>query len=308
MAVMGNSIPIKQAMPEHVALLRARDRTYRNAKAIQGVFVTLSIVLPIVSVALAANYPAVKPYLALIGLALLMLDTALLDPMQKDLVKRGAKLQEEFDTKVLCLPENRFVTGTSVDHEEVRAGSAKPLSQERETQIRCWYEPCVGSVPIEFARLICQRTNIIYDSRLRRKYGGWLLYATIAFGFVLAVVGLVLGLSFSELLLTIAVPYMPVMSWTLREYRRQTDTAVSLESLKAEFGKLWSQAVSGTTSEALERGAREVQDAIYRHRVSSPLVFDWVYYRLRAFNEDQAHHAAERLVQQVQSALGGEAS
>lgn len=299
-----NDIPAEQAKLGHVKLIRARDRTYQSAKLTQGCFITLSIGLPIASVVLAPTFPNLKPYFAMLGLALLLIDVGILDRLQKDRIKRGAKLQEEFDTKVLQLPWNRFVAGTVVDHEDVRAASARRLPEERETQISCWYEPCVAEVPIHLARLICQRTNISYDSRLRRKYGNWLLNTTVTLFLVLMFFGLVFELSLSEMLLTVLVPFTPFANWVLREYRKQVDTAASLATLKAEFEKLWEKALANTSPEELKKGSRELQDAIYQHRASNPLVFDWVYYRLRNRNEDEARHAAQELVQQAQSTPG----
>ncbi|MCF8003889.1 MAG: hypothetical protein K9L32_06710 [Chromatiaceae bacterium] len=298
-----NDIPSEQARPELVALIRARDRTYRAAKFTQGTFVLLSILLPIAGVLLGANYPSLKPFLTLSGLILLLVDTAYLDRLQKARIKRGAKLQEEFDTTVLQLPWNRFVAGAKVDPEDVRAASGRPLSQERESQIVCWYEPCVGEVPIQLARLICQRTNISYDARLRRTYGTWLLYGTVALGIILSFVGIAFNLTLSGLLLAVVVPLMPILNWALREHHKQTDTANYLVTLKGEFEKLWEKALKGTRSRDLDRRSRELQDAIYQHRASSPLVFDWVYYRLRNRNEDEAQHAAKMLVQQAKESL-----
>lgn len=298
-----NEIPSQQALPELVALIRARDRTYRAAKLTQGTFVILSILLPIAGVFLGPNYPSLKPFLALSGLILLLVDTAYLDRLQKDRIKHGAKLQEEFDVTVLQLPWNRFVAGAKVDPEDVRAASGKPLSQARESQIACWYEPCVGEVPIQLARLICQRTNISYDARLRRTYGTWLLYGTVALGVILSFVGIAFDLSLSGLLLTVVVPLMPLLNWALRERHKQADTANHLVALKGEFEKLWEMALKGTRSRDLDMRSRELQDAIYQHRASSPLVFDWVYYRLRNRNEDEAQHAAQMLVQQAKESL-----
>ncbi|MGK4845906.1 S-4TM family putative pore-forming effector [Salmonella enterica] len=42
---------------------------------------------------------------------------------------------------------------------------------------------------------------------------------------------------------------------------------------------------------------------MYQHRASAPWVFDWVYRRMRSRNEQEAHHAAEELVKEVQSTL-----
>jgi SMODS-associating 4TM effector domain len=300
---LSNNIPYLQARPELIALLRARYRSYQAAKLTQGIFVALTIALPIAGVLLAPEFACVKPYLVLAALALLLVDVGLIDRMQKDRMKRGAKLQEEFDTQVLSLPWNRFVAGMKVDHEDVRAASATPLPPERESGLVGWYDPCVGEVPLHFGRLVCQRTNISYDTRLRKKYGSGLLYACLGLGVALAFIGLALKLTFEELLLTLAVPFTPLFTWALREHRKQMDTTSSLTTLKSEFEKLWDKAITGGSLGDFEKEARELQDAIYQHRTSSPLVFDWVYDRMRSTNEDEAQHAAQKLVQQAKAAL-----
>ncbi|QDZ28700.1 S-4TM family putative pore-forming effector [Noviherbaspirillum sp. UKPF54] len=303
-----NDIPAKQSHPDFVALLRARYRNYRAAKRAQGSFVFLTIAIPMFSVLLAPTYPQLKPYLALAAVILLLLDVGFIDPLQKDWMKRGAKLQEEFDTKVLGIPWNRFVAGAMVDREDVHTDSAKPLPLKRESELVPWYEPCVGAVSLSFGRLICQRTNITYDARLRRRYSSAMLYGAVALFFVAFLFGLAFQLDVSGLLLTVVVPFTPLFSWALREYRKQIDTVAALTSLKSESEKLWERALSGASSAELEKVSRELQDAIYQHRVRSPLVFDWVYDRLRNKNEGEARHAAQHLVAQAKTFLNKESA
>ena len=298
-----NDIPARQALAENKKLLRARHRNYRAAKITQGVIVTLSVLLPIFGVLVGSHHPQVRPYVALAGLVLLLLETALIDRRQKDRIKRGAKLQEQFDTVVFELPWNRFVAGARVEPEDVRGLSAKPLSTTREKHFDAWYEPCVGRLPLHLARLVCQRTNISYDARLRRKYGDALLLATLIFGVGLLFEGLSMGPKFPDLVMTLLVPFMPVLTWALKERLQHANTSLSLTNLGAEWDKIWARALAGASEAEVKNDSRDLQDAIYQHRERSPLIFDWVYYRLRAANEDQAHHAAEELVEMATKAL-----
>ncbi|AYH43576.1 S-4TM family putative pore-forming effector [Azoarcus sp. DN11] len=299
-----NEFATSQMRPENKLLLRARDRNYRAAKLTQGIVVALSIVLPVIGVLVGTSHPEVRPYVALGGLILLLLETALIDRVLKGWLKRGAKLQEQFDTEVFDLSWNKFVTGARVEPEDVRALSAKPLSVIRERHFDNWYEPCVSQLPKHLARLVCQRTNISYDSRLRRRYGDRLLVLTLLFGVGLLFAGLIMGLSVPELVITLLVPFMPVLSWALKERLQHSNTATSLTNLGNEWDKIWTLALSGASEAEVTRESRNLQDAIYQHRERSPLVFDWVYYRLRTANEDEAHHAAEELVMNAKKALG----
>lgn len=300
-----NDIPTLQASEEKRRLLRARGRNYRAAKVTQGILVILSVVLPIVGICLGPRVPEVQPYLALSGLILLLLETALFDRVQKDRLKRGAKLQEQFDTEVFGLPWNGFVVGAQVEYEDVRSLSAKPLSKTREAHFHAWYEECVGRLPLHLARLVCQRTNISYDARLRRKYGNRLLTLTIVFGVGLLYAGLTMRLNFADLVMTLMVPFMPLLTWALKEQLQQANTAASLTNLISEWDKIWTQALSGADPEAVTTESRALQDAIYQHRERSPLVFDWVYSWFRSSNEDETHHAAQELVAKAETALCG---
>ena len=60
---------------------------------------------------------------------------------------------------------------------------------------------------------------------------------------------------------------------------------------------------SGASYAELTTAARTLQDAIYRHRASNPLVFDWLYNRLRKRNEDLTRHAADKFVVEAQQKL-----
>lgn len=299
-----NDIPTRQASDENRGLLRARHRNYRDAKVTQGLLVLVSILLPVIGVWIGTQVPEIRPYLALATLILLVMETAQFDRIQKDRLKRGAKLQEQFDTDVFGMPWNRFVTGAPVEHEDVRRLSAKPLSEKREAHFQAWYDECIGRLPLYLARLIGQRTNISYDARLRRRYGGWLLALTILFGVVLLFTGLYKGLKFSDLIMTLVVPFLPILTWALRERTQQANAAISLTNLNGEWDKIWTKALGGADATTISAESRSLQDAIYQHRERSPLVFDWVYSIFRSANEDESHHAAENLVRKAEKALG----
>lgn len=299
-----NDIPTRQASDENRGLLRARHRNYRAAKVTQGILVLVSILLPIIGVCIGPRVPEIRPYLALASLILLVMETALFDRLQKDRLKNGAKLQEQFDTDVFGLPWNRFVAGVPVEHEDVRRLSAKLLSEKCEAHFQGWYEVCIGRLPLHLARLIGQRTNISYDTRLRRRYGGWLLTLTLLFGVALLYAGLYKGLPFPDLVMTLVVPLLPLLTWALRERMQQANAATSLTNLNGEWDKIWTKALGGADAAALTVESRSLQDAIYQHRERSPLVFDWVYFIFRSANEDEAHYAAEDLVRKAEKALG----
>lgn len=297
-----NDITELQAKPEMVRLIWARDKTYQAAKYTQGWFVFGTVAVPVIGALTSGIYPGLKPALALVSLLLLFLDVGLIDRLQKERLKRGAKLQEEFDTKAFGLPWNKFVAGEKVLPEDVTEAASACMPPKRKKEIESWYEACVARVPLAFGRLVCQRTNISYDSRLRRRYGNGLIGVTLVLAIIILVGGVVLDPKFTDAILGLAM-VAPMLSWALREYRKQLDTSNALQNLQSEFKTVWTEALTGASDEELKIGSRQLQDAIYQHRVSAPLVFDWVYYRMRLKNEIEANAAAEEFVKQAEEAL-----
>lgn len=295
-----NSIASKQNEDRSLSLLRARRRLYRTAKRYQGAVVLVTLLLPIISFGVAAWAPDAKAYVAAAALLFGVCEVIFLDRWHKGLMKTAAKLQEDFDCDVLDMRRNEFLEGAYVDPEEVYDLSAKPLSPEGEKQLRDWYPVAVGNVPMHVGRILCQRENLLYDGNVRRTYSRLLRVGLLLLVAGLAVYSIAAGLKVESLLLTVLAPVTPIFNWTLREFFRQRDTVETLERLKSESQKLWKKAVEGMSpTEAAER-SRELQDAIYNHRVASPLVFDFLYRFRRDGLEAQMNAGADHLVAEFQ--------
>lgn len=291
-----NSIPSSQNEDRSLSLLRARRRLYNTAKRYQGVVVSVTLLLPIVSLCVAAFAPGAKAYVAAAALLFGVCEVIFLDRWHKGLMKTAAKLQEDFDCCVLEMRRNEFLEGASIDPEEVYDLSAKKFNPKGEQQLRDWYPVAVGNVPIHVARILCQRENLLYDGKVRTTYSRLLRSGLLVLIAVLGIYSIAVGLTVEAFLLTVLAPATPILNWTLREFFRQRDTVETLERLKSESQKLWKKAVEGIpVTEAAER-SRELQDAIYNHRVASPLVFDFLYRFRRGGLEAQMNAGAEQFV------------
>ncbi|MFN7152399.1 MAG: S-4TM family putative pore-forming effector [Acidovorax sp.] len=291
-----HQINIEQNKSERLILLRAQRLFYARAKQYQAGFTLLALILPLLGVLFGTSQPEIRPYLALGSIVVLLLDVWVFSPFQKEDCKRGARVQEQFDTEVLKLDWNPLVAGRRIDAEDIRAITATPVADTEQKRLMDWYEPVISRLPLELGRFICQRTNLAYDMRVRKEYAGMLLGAAILLSIALALAGVYQGQKFSDLILTMCVPLLPLFAYVLREYRKQNDTIEALTTLKSEVEKLWDKALSGASSEELTSSSRALQDAIYRHRASNPLVFDWLYNKLRNREEDLTRHAVEKLV------------
>jgi hypothetical protein len=295
-----NSIPSKQNEDKNLSLLRARRRLYKAAKRYQGGVVLATLSLPVFSLSAAAFMPGAKAYIAAAALLFGVCEVIFLDRWHKGLMKTAAKLQEDFDCDVLEMRRNEFLEGASVDPEEAYDLSAKKFSPEEEQQLRDWYPLAVGGVPMHVGRILCQRENLLYDGNVRKTYSRLLRAGLLLLVAGFAAYSIAAGLTVDALLLTILAPATPIFNWTLREFFRQRDTVETLERLKSESQKLWKKAVEGMPAKEAAVRSRELQDAIYNHRIASPLVFDFLYRFRRAGLEAQMNAGASQLVAEFQ--------
>ena len=289
-----NGIGQKQNENGMVALLRARRRLCSQLKLYQGFVVVLTAALPMASLWVAAHHPVLKPYVASAALLFTLCEVVVLDRWLKGHMKATAKLQEEFDCHVLSLTSNEFLIGSYIDPEEVHRLSEKRFDDEGERKLLDWYPVAVSKVPLHVGRVLCQRENLIYDADVRKFYCRVLRVAL-----VLGVLALLWGgmrVPLEDFLLTYVVPAMPAMTLILRELGRQKDTIDTLTRLKGEAEKLWRKTLDGLLPDEAAERSRELQDAIYAHRVSSPLVFDIIYWFDRGQREGAMNAGADARV------------
>jgi hypothetical protein len=296
-----NQIAAEQNKPERLVLLRAQRLFYARAKTSQNVFAMLALALPVITLLLGKQLPEIRPYLGLVSIALLLLDVGVFSRQQKEDCKRGAKVQEQFDTDVLCLNWNKLVAGSRVDVEEIREITSKPMPPKEKDRLENWYEPAVAQLPLGLGRLICQRTNITYDMRVRKSYSNILLTSAILLLIVMTSYGIYQKLPLDEFVMLYPIA-LPLGAFLLREHRKQRDTIDTLTTLRGEVEKIWEKAL-GASEPELEASSRALQDAIYRNRSSNPLVFDRLYDWLRTRNEDLTRHGANALVEEAQKKL-----
>lgn len=121
----------------------------------------------------------------------------------------------------------------------------------------------------------------------------------LAFGTAAGIVSLVIDFTMTSFVLSTLAPMTPGLIWALREYNRQADTVALLEKLEGEIRKLWDRSRAGAPEHEISMRSRELQDAIYNHRVSSPLIFDWIYNFLRRQLEAQMNAGAEHWVREL---------
>lgn len=296
---MDNGITSRQNSPENIRLLAAQRCLYSRAKGLAAVQVFLAGLTPVVGAIAVALKPDTDTWAAFAGIIVAFVDTIWLDPKQKRLRNLAASVQEHFDCTVLQLTWNAALAGRHPSPEDIHE-AAEAHTPSSAAPLEDWYPHAVNAVPLYQGRLICQRTNCWWDSKLRQRYCNWIFGTVFVLSTCVFALGLLNGISLQKFVLAVMAPLLPAGLWAAREWRRQSETALESDRQKEDSESLWGQVVRGEVAEPeVSRRSRELQDAILVRRRGNAPVFDWVYRRLRSKQEDQMNVAAEVMVNQI---------
>jgi hypothetical protein len=297
-----NSIPDLQNDSRRLRYLAAARCLYSRSKVILGVSVVLSVPVVMCASVLAILWEPFAPYSALLAVVVTLVNVLVVGPCRRRLSVTAAKAQEVFDVDVFGLPWNSLKVGSRPAGEEIAAAAREySTKQHGFDALRDWYPLAVGALPIEIARIACQRASCMWDQRLRVRYTGGLVVGVIILVVVASVVGLVTGWTLANLLLWIIVPAMPALLLSIGEYQRHGSQAKANARLSKEAQRLLEAAIDGWKShEELSAGSRALQDEIFRRRSSPSLVFDWLYQRFRKGDEEDMNETADEFVARYQ--------
>jgi hypothetical protein len=216
---------------------------YSRAKNLAVIQVLLAGLTPVVGAIAVALKPDTDTWAAFAGIVVAF-ETIWLDPKQKELRNLGASVQEYFDCNVLQLPWNAALAGRHPNPEDIHeaAGGHTPPGA---APLEDWYPNAVSALPLYQGRLICQRTNCWWDSKLRQRYSNW-IFGTISVlsGCVFAL-GLLNGMSLQKFVLAVMAPLLPAALWAAREWWRQSETASESNRQKEDSESLWGQFYKG---------------------------------------------------------------
>ena len=177
-----NNINAKQNEQKQLERLAAQREIYSFAKRLYALQIWLTVIIPIILFIVSSFWSSILTYTALFGVIVFILDGILLLPVLKEQKLKAAKIQELFDCEVLDLDISPLKTVNDVTVEEILLNyNAHSKIKTNIEKIRDWYPTNIQSLPISIARIICQRANCWWDSKLRVRYSNFLKYFGIVF-------------------------------------------------------------------------------------------------------------------------------
>ncbi len=299
----GAVIVERQNQPAAIEQLAAQRQLYRETKRVDAVRLFLSLVLALGSFALPYLWPPGTSWLRALAGLWLICDLAILRGLARDLHTQAALIQEEFDISVLMLPWNETAAGSRVAREHIISAARRSPPRDKAGEgLKDWY-PDVSGLPLPLARLVCQRTNIVWDGQLRQRYSSVVFLLTLSLGIGTLVYALFTGTTVLNYLLTF-LPAVPAMVLGAEIVKGQRAAAVRIEELRKLVQKAWDQATTGSlTAKKGTELSRQLQDQIFAGRKMNPLVPEIIYRLFRNPYETDSRECATRLVQEAAAGL-----
>lgn len=298
------SIVVKQNEPLQLHRLAAQRQLYSAAKKILVFQLVLSVPVAVFLAFLGLLIPALKGYVAVWGLLVIAIDL-LLVAWQKRLQELAAKIQEEFDCDVLSLPWHELKVGEKPAAESV-AEHAKKYSRWASSMppLENWYPTSVQHLPLQWARIVCQRVNCWWDAKLRRRYAISVAVLLSFLAILMTSISIVTGMSMIDFFVQVVVPLSPTFKVGITHVKDQMSAASRLDKLKAHAEQLWKGALAGESVVKMTSGARALQDEIFDGRKRNPPVFDFLFKWLRSDQEAQMNYGADALIAEARKTIG----
>ncbi len=301
---MPNIISQDQNTAKQLERLAAQRYLYSRAKRLLTGQLFLDLVSPIMLAMIVALFPNFGIYAALIAFIILVSDFSL-ESLQSSKREQAAGVQELFDCELLDLQCHDLIARNIPDTIEIMEAAEKYKRSDPTYQaLKDWYSPEVDALPLYLARLVCQRSNCLWDVQLRQKYLQWVGAVFFILCVIVITVALIRGLTVGNFLLVVVAPLLPAIGWIIRELRGQNEAIRRKDTLKRYAEELWTDALKKYAAvEEIERKSRALQDQIYSNRCSNPLILDAFYKRLLPKDEAKMNRSAKELADEVLQSL-----
>ena len=295
-----NQIPVDQNSQKQLERLAAQRELYSSAKKWHGSQIIVTVIFPVTLAIISLIKPDLAVAAAIFGVIAFVIDISIFEPIIKERKIKAAKIQELFDCDVLKLPKSPLKTVDNITVEEVLIYyNAHIKIASNVEKIRNWYSIKVGELPLSTARILCQRTNCWWDSKLRERYSTFLKFTSIIVFSSIIIVGLLSNLSLIEVTL-IASGLIPFFQFCIKQCNDNLEAAKRLNELVLYSKQIWDEALSNSCSdEALKNNSRRLQDEIFDHRSKSPLILDLYYNLFRDESEILMNRSSEILIEEA---------
>lgn len=294
----GQLIVSKQNEDQQIKRLAAKKQLYLNENLVCGLQLVAGIATAIIGAVVQNKVTGSEPYVVIVSALIGLGDVVVFENLKGRWQRLAARIQEQFDCDVLQLEWGKLKAGPEPGPESTNEHCKYFFNNPVEkNKLVDWYPAIVKDLPLQSARILCQRENCLYDARLREAY---ITVIIIGLG-LLTIATLAIELSvnnkFVEAFSGIVAPLIPAYIIGLREIKHNKEALETAQRLYEYAEELWDKAFNKTaTDQELDVCSRFLQDEIFDNRRRAPVIFDWFYLMLRKNNETLLTESAAELV------------
>jgi hypothetical protein len=299
---VGHSIVKKENLQKNIERLAAQKEIYFQAKRLffWQFFLTVIMTVLLASTGLALSYFGynIDWFRGTYGIVVALIDLLLINIFINHLRQKAASIQELFDCDVLDLTWNKVLVGDKPMIEDIKYYSEKHLVRVKSfDKLKNWYAEKIKEVDGVAAQLICQRSSFSYDYSIRKSFLYWIVGISTTIFILLVLIALFMDVSSRSVVVTIFLPFLPILTFSVKLYNEHNTSIKNLESLKSHILGLWSAVLDGTATNQ-EITLRQIQDKIYLNRKSNSLIPERFYDFLRPRFEQQMYSCVDDLIQE----------
>ena len=213
--------------------------------------------------------------------------------VEQGLAAKAADIQERFDQWVFAMPElvTRVPTASMEEIVQLVGDDKAALADANKERLKDWY-PFDAHVDGAMSIAIAQRANAAYSERLLNANANVWLTITLAWSGAAVIVGVIVGLTFTQFLLGVALPLLPALLDVWDQFRLTKRAGEVRRTMADDIEK----AIRGRSDRELSPEDLLLwQEQTYELRRTSPQVPNLVYKRARDRNERAMNSAAAEL-------------
>lgn len=271
-----NTIKTEQNASGKLKYLKAGRILYSRAKSAFGIQIIVTVGLTIIFsfLKLIPKDQLVFDLNACIGVAALVItctEILYFNLYVSGLRTSGAKAQELFDCNVYSLTWNSINSGSKPEKYIIEHNSAQYIPDSK-APIENWYDIDLENLSRERAVLLCQETNLFYDTQLREHFKMANILVCVGLVVMSLFIAILSDIQVNSYITAVLLPVLPMIVLTLKIVMENRKSLAFSTELRKTVLQLKERSQDPTETEL-----RSVQDKIFCSRKDSPLVPDWYY-------------------------------
>ena len=280
----------RQQESDFYQLVAAQRQKYDDYKLWRGIWIAATTTLALGGTLLVAISNPFTPIVALVSTMILIGEYSILRLIIEQR-KEAARIQEKYDCELLRIPWNETFAQRP-DTEGITAAANKRIAKvdkKEEKGLREWYPKNSADRPLRKARILCQKVNLWWDSKLRAEWMWVVGFGVAALIVTTVLIAVRFDIALSDFLAGPLLLILPVVSSGVENLVGHRTPAGELKELKGYAESLLAKAEDRSVSdEELAFDSRLLQDRICHSRKESPSVPSWFYNLRRGSQQAQA--------------------